>query len=74
MEDDALTQVPGEVLTSSNGQWREKVFGSFAFSTASVMGTQTEHHHPVEPRHVRRFVEDVQNVVARGDLRAEQGH
>ena len=38
----------------------------FTFSSGSLMGNLSDHTHPVEPRHVRRFVSYVQNALGGG--------
>jgi hypothetical protein len=46
--------------------WREKVLGSFQFTSTSIMGDKSDHTHPVEPRHVRAFAGYVQQALGRG--------
>ncbi len=43
----------------------------FTYATGSIMGEMTNHQHPVEPRHLREFVQAVQNARG-GTWRAEE--
>jgi hypothetical protein len=54
--------------------WREKVLGTFQQTSVSIMGDETDHTHPVEPRHVRAFAGYVQKLLGRGRWSPVQDH
>jgi hypothetical protein len=46
--------------------WRERVVGSFQYTSTSIMGDMSEHTHPVAARHVRAFAGYIQDALGYG--------
>jgi hypothetical protein len=63
---------PGPTSPWSN--WRERVAGSFQYTTTSLMGDMSDHSHPVQPRHVRAFATLVQNALGYGRWVPKEDH
>jgi hypothetical protein len=63
------TELSADVMAQVNStenefsDWREKIVGSFQYTSTSIMGDMSDHSHPVEPRHVRAFAGYVQQAL-----------
>jgi hypothetical protein len=59
-----MTQIDSSEQEFSD--WRERVVGSFQYTSTSIMGDMSDHTHPVAARHVRAFATYIEEALGYG--------